>query len=154
MTPPSPTPQAEELLPCSFCGCNNSTTRAVEGETWVECNECGAETNKFPKSFAMAITAWNRRPSSPAASTADSMVNDADLESALAFWTEDSGPHGQTVRAFALEIQRLRGIANNDARDGARYRWLRKGDGAEIVASHYGTELDVAIDSAMSKERT
>ena len=52
-----------DLLPCPFCGGDPRMTRA-NGESWVACYECDA-SSLMCGTDKRAITAWNRRPSSP-----------------------------------------------------------------------------------------
>ena len=68
MTPPDRTPYrvagaGSDLLPCPFCGGEPRMTRA-NGESWVACYECDA-SSLMCGTDKRAITAWNRRPSSP-----------------------------------------------------------------------------------------
>jgi hypothetical protein len=48
-----------ELIPCPLCKRQEASTEMmVEGEYWVRCQECSAQTNGFP-TVEGAVDAWN-----------------------------------------------------------------------------------------------
>lgn len=53
-----------KLLPCPFCGEDNTTlcTSTAQGMSWVACVECGLEApSETGTTREMAVAYWNKR---------------------------------------------------------------------------------------------
>lgn len=159
-----------ELEPCPFCGDQDaevaeSSVPTIAGgkKQAVYCTGCFCE-GPTADTHAEAIAAWNRRAAQPvSAGLTDEQIDMRVRTACHSDPTMASGEYCLTideVRALLSAAQRdSQPVADTsaDARDAARYRWLRDSampdDVFELLERVEGDDLDVEIDAAIAASR-
>ncbi|WP_369065271.1 Lar family restriction alleviation protein [Burkholderia gladioli] len=167
---------SDKLSDCPFCGSSDIEYRAMALH-WVRCGSCGSEGPGRGNKKA-AIDAWNRR-ASPAIPTVDpvAIIEQCAIRAALhsqyPVETDFDRGYEQARLDAARSIRTLKAVLpiseSEDARDAARYRWLRSQTNCmhgyhfefpeiNTIVKHspntYAARFDAAIDAARKGEKS
>lgn len=147
---------SNELLPCPFCGDDEIMDFQAHLENRVQCAMCNVSTDTFP-SCEESHAAWNTR--TKAAPT--------EVPYALRQWAMEDEPEstlfdeGYNAARRWVKMQLEYAVSkapqpvSDDARDAARYRWLRcrtTTERIDLISHVYDTDMDNHIDAAMGSK--
>lgn len=163
--------KTEELKPCPFCGSEAAFRNDDDSGHWIECTNaaCGVCTNirvaLMDDVRPMLADQWNNR-ATPAGVTAptEGALDPREGMCGLhpyEFWIGGVSLRWYLKREVDPLLAKLTAtsppVGQDDARDAARYRWLRNTAGSQQGPEvwvdgdyHLGRYMDAAIDAAMS----